>query len=86
MACGSSRSTSGDLDSNNGQNDAWVFKIDNNLNIDWSNTFGSSAIDVFYDATELKNGHIVAVGESNAADFDITENKGFTDLLITKLK
>lgn len=86
LACGSTRSSNGDLNSNNGQNDAWVFKIDNNLNVEWTNTFGSSAIDVFYDVTELENSHVVAVGESNAADFDIPENKGFTDLLITKLK
>lgn len=86
IACGSTRSSNGDITTNNGQNDAWVFKVDENLNIEWSNTFGSSAIDVFYDVAELDNNHVVAVGESNAADFDIQENKGFTDLLITKLK
>lgn len=86
IACGSSRSSNGDITTNYGQNDAWIFKVDDNLNIEWSNTYGSSAIDVFYDVTELENNHVVAVGESNAADFDIQENKGFTDLLITKLK
>lgn len=86
IACGSTRSSNGDITTNNGQNDAWVFKVDENLNIEWSNTFGSSAIDVFYDVAELDNNHVVAVGESNTADFDIQENKGFTDLLITKLK
>ena len=29
---------------------------------------------------------IIAVGESNSLDGDITENKGFTDLLIIKIK
>lgn len=86
IACGSSRSSNGDITTNYGQNDAWIFKVDDNLNIEWSNSYGSSAIDVFYDVTELENNHVVAVGESNAADFDIQENKGFTDLLITKLK
>jgi len=39
-----------------------------------------------FDVIELNDGSVIAVGESNSNDFDIPENKGFTDLLITKLK
>ena len=83
---GSSRSVDGDLNANNGQNDAWVFKIDNNANISWQKTIGGSNIDFAYDAVQLQNQSYVAVGESSSDDADLTNNKGFTDLLIIKIK
>jgi len=86
LVSGNTRSSTGDVISNNGQNDAWIFKIDHNLNLMWSNTVGSSAIDTYYAAIELENNQVIAVGETSGDDFDIEENKGFTDLLITKIK
>ncbi|WP_241492406.1 aryl-sulfate sulfotransferase [Lacinutrix himadriensis] len=83
---GSSRSVDGDLNANNGQNDAWVFKIDNNANISWQKTVGGTNIDFAYDAIQLQNQSFVAVGESSSDDADLTNNKGFTDLLIIKIK
>jgi hypothetical protein len=35
---------------------------------------------------ELNNKTIIAVGESNSADGDVLENKGFSDGLIIKIK
>ena len=55
-------------------------------NLLWQKTIGGSQIDFAYDATQLNNGDIVVVGESSSSDFDIQENKGFSDLLIVKLK
>lgn len=83
---GSSRSGDGDLLSNNGQNDVWVFKIDTNANIEWQKTIGGSNVDLAYDAIELNDKSVVIVGESNSSDSDIIDNKGFTDLLIIKIK
>jgi len=86
LISGSSRSNDGNLTSNKGQNDAWVLKIDSSGDIDWQQTIGGSEIDFFYDAVELNNQTIVAVGESSSSDENILGNKGFTDLLILKLK
>lgn len=83
---GSSRSSDGDLSANQGQNDAWVLKIDSNADIQWQHTIGGSDIDFAYDATQLNDGTIVAVGDSNSSNADILENKGFTDLLLMKIK
>ena len=83
---GNSRSADGDVLTNQGQNDAWVLKIDVNANLIWQKTIGGSDIDFAYDAVELENKTIVAVGESSSNDFDITENKGFSDLLIINIK
>jgi len=82
---GSSRSVDGNLSSNQGQNDAWVLKIDSNGNLKWQKTIGGSDIDFAYDAIQLDNGTIIAIGESNSNDIDINENKGFTDLLLLRV-
>lgn len=84
IVAGNSRSTDGDLTKNNGQNDAWLFKINNQGTITFQSTVGGSAIDLLMDATELNDGKIIGVGNSNSSDFDVLENKGFTDLLIIK--
>ncbi|NMH86938.1 hypothetical protein HHX25_05435 [Flavivirga sp. Y03] len=83
---GSSRSSNGDLSNNNGQNDAWVLKIDANANLKWQKTVGGSDIDFAYDAVELNDKSVIIVGESNSDNIDIPGNKGFTDLLIFKIK
>lgn len=83
---GTSRSQDGDLTNNNGQNDAWVIKIDTNGNLKWQKTIGGSEIDFAYDAVELNNESIIIVGDSNSSNSDISENKGFSDLLIFKIK
>lgn len=83
---GSSRSLDGDVTTNQGQNDAWILKIDTNGVLEWQTAVGGSQIDFVYDAVQLSNGAIIAVGESNSADGEVTENKGFTDALIIKLK
>ena len=41
-------------------------------------------IDFFYDAVQLNNASIIAVGETNSSNGDLTENKGFSDALIIK--
>jgi hypothetical protein len=86
VIAGSSRSSDGDVAKNQGQNDAWVVKINTEGQLDWETTVGGTDIDFAYDAVQLNNGTIIAVGESNSLDGDITENKGFTDLLIIKIK
>ncbi|WP_422090112.1 hypothetical protein [Tenacibaculum ovolyticum] len=85
LISGSSRSSDNEL-TNKGQNDAWILKIDNNGNQQWQQTVGGTEIDFCYDAIELANGTIIAVGESSSNNQDITANKGFSDLLIIKLK
>ena len=86
LIAGSSRSSDGDLSSNKGQNDALILKINSSGDLEWQKTIGGSEVDFFYGATELTDGSVVAVGDTNSSNGDITENKGFTDLLILKAK
>jgi len=71
---------------NNGQNDALVVKIDASANIVWQKTIGGTDVDFSYGVTQLNDGKIIAVGDTSSNDLDITENKGFADLLIIKIK
>lgn len=86
LISGSSRSSDGDVAKNNGQNDAWVLKIDANANLNWQKTVGGSDIDFAFDAVERNDNSIIVVGETSSLDADVPENKGFTDLLIFKIK
>jgi hypothetical protein len=83
---GSTRSSDGDISKNNGQNDAWVLKIDDVANIEWQKTIGGSDVDLAYDAIELNDKTVIVIGESSSNNIDLPENKGFTDLLIFKIK
>ena len=85
IICGSSRSGTGQLTQNNGQNDVWVFKTEANGNLKWQTSIGGSDVDYAYGVAQLDNGKIIVVGESSSNDFDVPENKGFTDLIITTL-
>lgn len=85
LLAGSSRSDDIDVSENNGQNDAWVLKVDANGNLQWETTIGGSDIDFAYSLTELNDNSIIAVGDSTSSDGDIPQNKGFTDLLIVKI-
>lgn len=85
LIAGSSRSLDNGFE-NKGQNDALIIKIDADGNVLWQKTIGGSEIDFLYDVVELNNKSIIAVGESNSSDQDISENKGFTDALIIQLK
>ena len=86
LLAGSSRSSDGDVAMNKGQNDAWALKVDSNGAIEWEISAGGSDIDFAYGISELNDKSIVVVGDTTSNDQDITENKGFTDLLVLKIK
>ncbi|PHR73726.1 MAG: hypothetical protein COA67_02685 [Lutibacter sp.] len=82
---GNSRSADNDLTSNKGNNDVWIIKIDESGNLKWQKSIGGTEIDLSFGIAELSNNSIVVVGESWSSDNDITENKGFSDLLIINI-
>jgi hypothetical protein len=82
---GSSRSLDANFN-NQGQNDALIIKVDSEGNIVWQETVGGREIDFLYDAVELNNKTVIAVGESSSSDQDIPENKGFSDGLVIQIK
>lgn len=71
---------------NKGQNDAWVLKMDTNGSELWQKFVGGSENELLFDAVELEDKTIIAVGESSSSNQDIPENKGFSDGLIILIK
>ncbi len=71
---------------NQGKNDAWMLKVDDSGNKIWQKFVGGSQNEFLFDAIQLNNQSIIAVGESSSADKEIPENKGFSDALIINLK
>lgn len=81
-------STRNNLDGNNGENDFWIFEIDNKANskLFWQKTFGGSNIDIAKDFFQNQSNELIIVGESQSNDFDVPLNKGSNDLFMVKLK
>lgn len=86
LIAGSTRSADVDVSENKGLNDVWALKINTSGALLWQKTVGGSDIDFAYDIAQINDKSIVIVGESNSSDKDVVTNKGFTDLLIVKLK
>lgn len=83
LLAGSSRSTDGDLQKNQGQNDAWMVVLNPTASeIIWQQTLGGAEVDFAYDAVQLSDGSLIAVGETQSQSGDIPINFGFTDALI----
>lgn len=86
LIAGNSKSGDGDLKSNNGENDFWVFKIDRNGKLLFEKSFGGSGLDFAYGVTTTRDDKIVVVGETESTDKDITTNKGGKDIWIVKIR
>jgi hypothetical protein len=85
IIAGNSRSSDNGF-TNQGQNDAWILKVDIGGDVLWQKFIGGSENDLLLDAVQLNNLSIIAVGESTSANGDVKENKGFSDALIIKIK
>ncbi len=86
ILAGHSRSSDGDLQSNNGVNDAWILVVDNNGALKFEKSVGGSGLDFASEVIETSDSKILAVGDSESNDLDIPLNQGSKDFLIIKLK
>jgi hypothetical protein len=85
IIAGNSRSSDAGF-TNQGQNDAWVLKVDANGTVLWQKFIGGLENDLLFDVITLNDQSVIAVGESTSSDGAITENKGFSDGLVIKIK
>lgn len=74
-----SSTTSGDIggdksENAKGESDAWILKLDNNLNIIWDKTIGGAGIETSFDIVVIENNSLCLLGSSNSpVSFDKTE-------------
>lgn len=85
LIAGNSRSENSNF-TNLGQNDTWILKIDDVGNQIWQQFLGGSENDFLNDIIEMPDNYIIAIGESNSDNGAISNNYGFTDGVLIKLK
>ena len=86
VIAGNSKSTDGDLEKNEGENDLWIIKTDQNGLLVWQQTFGGTGLDFGFDALETSSGNLVLIGESNATFSEESLPKGGLDAVVIRIK
>ena len=81
---GYSKSSDGDLTTNHGNYDYWIFQIDSNDNIVWQQSYGGSGIDKEPYITSF-SGMTTVVGTSNSNDGDISNPLGNFDIWLLQI-
>ncbi len=86
VVVGNTRGSMGN-DANKGENDFWIFKIDDNANSDmiWQKTFGGSSFDLAADVV-FNNNEYTIIGDSQSNDIDVPANKGQNDIWVIKVR
>lgn len=85
---GDTTSQNGNITGNNGGQDVWVVKIDENGNIEWQKNFGGTLDDYSKDIIEDSEGNFIVVGETYSFDLDAVENHsnaGQRDYFVVKI-
>ncbi|MGB1216232.1 MAG: T9SS type A sorting domain-containing protein [Saprospiraceae bacterium] len=79
IMAGFSQSSDIDISNNQGGKDIWIFKLDANLNLLWSYTYGGTSDDIAYGLTELPNGNLAIAATTFSDDGDVADNNGISD-------
>jgi len=85
IIAGQAMSEDGDLSSNNGNWDYWIFKLDNQGNLLWSKSYGGSMWDYARAIEQTIDGGYIVGGYSLSSDHDVEDNIGYEDYWILKL-
>jgi hypothetical protein len=85
IVVGESSSSDGDLSSNQGNYDFWVFKLDANGLVEWSVSYGGSSDDKARAVCVTADQGFIVVGDSRSDDGDVSGNYGADDVWVIKL-
>jgi hypothetical protein len=86
ILAGFSNSSDGDLTTNQGYTDYWIFRLDSIGNIIWQNSFGGSALDNAWSVQQTTDSGFIVAGISSSMDGDVIGNHGWNfDYWIVKL-
>jgi hypothetical protein len=85
VVVGRSESNDGDLTSNQGNLDYWIFKVDANGLVEWSVSYGGSNDDSARAVCVTSDQGFIIVGDSQSDDGDVSGNYGQDDVWIIKL-
>ena len=85
MLTGWTASNDSDIVGNHGSKDAWLCKLDSNMNIEWNQCYGGTLEDRARAVVELPGGGYVFGGNSKSNDGQISFNHGDEDFLIARV-
>jgi hypothetical protein len=76
LFCGQTNSPVGDFKARRGNYDAFLLKTDGLGNMIWTETYGGSRNEIFYNLKELANGDILAIGTTSSNNKQVSGNHG----------
>jgi len=79
---GKTNSTNGDISGNNGSEDIWIVKIDNDGDTIWTQAYGGSGEEVTYSLLKTTGDSFIIAGTSSSSDGDVFGNHGLSDFWI----
>ena len=85
VVAGYSYSSDGDVDTNKGNNDYWIVKLDSLGGIIWNKSLGGTDYDNALSIQQTTNGGYIVVGNSLSINGDVDSNHGNHDSWIVKL-
>ena len=77
---GYSNSNDGEVGGNNGDNDFWIGKLNEDGELIWEDNFGGSLYEVTQSIVQSSGGHILVTGQAHSSDIDVSTNNGESDL------
>lgn len=85
IVVGSTKSSNGDVDSNHGDADAWVVKLNSSGAIQWKKALGGSHEDIARSVQPTPDGGYIIAGSTKSDNGDVAGNHGDQDVWIVKL-
>ena len=85
VVAGYTKSTDEDVNSNHGDYDLWIFKLDANGALKWENAFGGTDTELLPDLCKTNDGGFIVVGRTKSTDGDVTGFQGIEDGWIVKV-
>lgn len=82
---GASESDDFDITDSRGSYDYWAVRLNNQGALQWTKSYGGSAIDIAYDIVLAENGNYLVVGDARSNDFDVSINMGNADVWLLEI-
>ena len=82
---GASESDDFDITDSRGSYDYWAVKLNNQGALQWTKSYGGSAIDIAYDIVLAENGNYLVVGDARSNDLDVSINMGNADVWLLEI-
>ena len=74
-----------DINTNFGESDCWIVKLNNNGDLVWEKNYGGSDNEGINNIIKTSNDSFIFVGYSYSNDGNVTVNNGLTDMWLVKL-